>query len=155
MKTRIPIILTLIASVAFCSCILEPRTNKLTHEADIIATVGFKTEGQIATEYNNNGSYTGVSKSSTYGSVYYNYSGASATVDCSDFGLGTIPVSLSGQVKITYENYPDMYPLSWTYNLSYTYLNKQHTLECKTRSTGVSSTTTLLLKIDGIEYDPD
>lgn len=152
MKTRVlTIMLTFLIVLAFCSCKTEPE---LTNEATTIAKVGIRTESQIAYSFQSNGSYSGVSQSSTgTGTVYYLYSNATASVNCSDFGLGTITVRLSGQVRAAFPNYPNMYPNIYTYDISYTYLGKTHTLEYETKTTGVSTSETTRLKIDGVEYN--
>lgn len=151
MKTRLlTIVIFFLIVVVICSCKTEPE---LSDEATTIAKVGLRTEDQIAYSFQNNGSYSGVSQSSTgTGTVYYLYNNATASVDCSDLGLGTITVKLSGQVRASFPNYPSMYPNIYTYDISYSYLGKTHTLEYEINSTGVSSSETTRLKIDGTNY---
>ena len=149
MKTRTTIVFLILAVLLICSCKMEPQ---LSDEDYTVAKVGIRTESQIANSYNKNGSYSGVSQSSTgNGTVYYNYSGATASVDCSDLGLGTISVRLTGQVRCTFTNYPSMYPNIYTYNISFTYSGKSHTLEYEVKYTGISSSEITRLKVDGIE----
>ena len=151
MKPRIVLLFICIFVFMFFSCKMEPEPE-LSDEAYIVARVGIRTESQIANSYINNGSYSGVSQSSTgTGTVYYYYNNASASVDCSDMGLGTITVKLSGQVKVTFPNYPSMYPNIYTYDISYTYLGNRHTLEYEIKETGVSSSEITRLKVDGVE----
>ena len=148
MKTRVAITIILLALFMVCSCKMEP---KLSDEEYTVARVGIRTESQIANNFNKNGSYSGVYQTSTgNGTVYYNYNNATAIVDCSDLGLGTISVRLTGQVRCTFPDYPSMYPNIYTYNISYTYSGKSHTLEYEVKYTGASSSEITRLKVDGI-----
>ena len=149
MKKRTIPIFIILALLMICSCKMEP---KLSDEAYTVAKVGIRTEDQIANSYYKNGSYSGVSQTSTgTGTVYYNYNNANASVDCSDLGLGMISVRLTGQVRAMFPNYPSMYPNIYTYNISYTYLGKSHTLEYEIKYTGASTSEITRLKVDGVD----
>ena len=149
MKIKTTIIFIILTLFMVCSCKIEPQ---LSDEDYKVARVGIRTESQIANSFNKNGSYSGVSQSSTgNGTVYYNYNNATASVDCSDLGLGTISVRLTGQVRCSFPDYPSMYPNIYTYNISYTYSGRSHALEYEVRYTGASSSEITHLKVDGIE----
>ena len=154
MLKRITVLLIILFSLfVVCSCKQEPD---LTEEAEKIATVGLRSSIEIMNVYNETGSYTGVSTRISGSTICFSFSNASITLDFSDMdsSIGIQTVKVNGEVVFSYEALPATYPYSVTYNLSYTYAGKNHTLEIKGRFTGVSSSTVSLLKVDGKSYDP-
>lgn len=148
------IVLILLSVLLICSCNMEPN---ITAEADRIGGIGIYAAGDVSNKYYESGSYAGfdvvVGENNL---IVYNYSRCSTTVDLSgiDPSLGKTTVVISGQISFRYDAYPEMYPSTTNYNISFTYAGKTHSLEMKSRTTGVTSTTISSIKVDGVSYNP-
>lgn len=148
------IILILLTVILICSCNMEPN---ITAEAARIGTIGILSAGDVSSKYHESGSYAGVDVVvGDNNLIVYNFNKCSTTIDLSgvDPSLGKTTVVINGQISFRYEAYPEIYPSTTNYNITFSYAGKTHSLEMKSRSTGVSSTTISSIKIDGVSYNP-
>lgn len=154
LKRGTVIVLILVALLLVCSCKSEPE---LTETEEKTAAVGIYSAGAIIEQYIENGSYTGVSVklSDDKTTGVFSFKNASVSVNLSslDATWGTQTITVNGEVVMKYEAYPAEYPRSMTFNVSYVFGGKTHTLEVKDRETGVSSEQITFFKFDGKEYD--
>lgn len=151
MKAKtITFIMILLAVFLLCSCNMDPE---LSGDAEKVADVGIQSVTDVVNKYNESGSYSGLTIVAGDNYVLtYNFANCSTTVDLSQYGLGTKTVVINGQVATRYEAYPEAFPATATYNISFRYDGVTHTMEVKLRMTGVSSGTATNIKIDGKKY---
>ena len=153
MKSKtIAIIMILLASIMVCSCNMDPE---ISGDAEKTLRVGMGAVEYIMNKYQTDGSYPGLNivAGDNYVMVL-NFSNCSATLDLSaiDPSLGTKTVVVNGQVSYKFEAYPESYPSTMTFNISFSYGGSFHTLEMKVRATGVSSMSATNIKVDGKKY---
>lgn len=153
MRTKtLAIILILLSLFLVCSCKTEPEVSG---EAEITLKVGVSAFADIITKWQEDGSYPGLNV--VLGDNYVmvlNFTNCSTTLDLSsvDPSLGTKTVTINGQVSYKYEEYPEAYPVTMTYNISFQFGGAPHTLEANIRATGVSTMKATNIKIDGKKY---
>lgn len=151
MKTKpITYILILLTVLMLCACNMDPE---LSGDAEKIADVGVNSVTDVVNKYNESGSYPGLTIVAGDNYVLtYNFSNCSTTVDLSKYGMGTKTVILNGQVSTRYEAYPEVYPATAKYNITFRFDGTTHTMELQMRMTGVSSGSVSNIKIDGKRY---
>ena len=159
MKSKLfGICLIIVSIVTLCSCNADPDADlpDITRDAEAVATVGIVSSESIMTEYFDKGSYPGVTTTEGDDSICLNYNDASVSMDLSSIipSLGTVDVTIRGQIVMKYEAYPEYYPATMKFNIYFSYAGENHTLELTVRATGVSSITASFVKVDGVRYNP-